>query len=81
MVKANAYGHGVEFVSQTVQDNVDCFGVARLGEALRLRSNGITKPILLLEGFFSASDLPILSVNNLETVVHCDEQLGSIISG
>ncbi len=52
VVKANAYEHGVEFVSQTVQDNVDCFGVARLGEALRLRSTGITKPILLLEGFF-----------------------------
>ena len=80
VVKANAYGHGVEFVSQTVQDNVDCFGVARLGEALRLRSNGITKPILLLEGFFSASDLPILSVNNLETVVHCDEQLEVLLA-
>ncbi|MFC0309651.1 alanine racemase [Gallibacterium trehalosifermentans] len=79
VVKANAYGHGVEFVSQTVQDNVDCFGVARLGEALRLRSNGITKPILLLEGFFSASDLPILAVNNLETVVHCAEQLNALL--
>ena len=27
------------------------FGVARLEEALRLRAGGITKPVLLLEGF------------------------------
>ena len=80
VVKANAYGHGVEFVSKTVQNDVDCFGVARLDEALRLRSNGITKPILLLEGFFSAEDLPILAVNNLETVIHCQEQLNSLLT-
>ncbi len=53
VVKANAYGHGVVFVSAAVEELVDCFGVARLEEALSLRSNGITKPILLLEGFFA----------------------------
>ncbi len=49
VVKANAYGHGVVFVSSAVESMVDCFGVARLEEALKLRSNGITKPILLLQ--------------------------------
>lgn len=52
IVKANAYGHGLEFVSSTLHHLVDCFGVARLSEALRLCAEGITKPILLLEVFF-----------------------------
>lgn len=78
VVKANAYGHGVVFVSSAIEDMVDCFGVARLEEALSLRSNGITKPILLLEGFFSAKDLPIIAVNNIQTVVHNLEQLQAL---
>ena len=78
VVKANAYGHGVVFVSSAVESLVDCFGVARLEEALKLRSNGITKPILLLEGFFSSKDLPILAVNNIQTVVHSQEQLDAL---
>ncbi|AAU37789.1 MULTISPECIES: alanine racemase [Basfia] len=78
VVKANAYGHGVEFVSSTLENLVDGFGVARLAEALSVRSNGVTKPILLLEGFFSPKDLPILSVNNIQTVVHNQDQLDAI---
>ncbi len=78
VVKANAYGHGVEFVSSVIEEDVDCFGVARLAEALKLRSHGITKPILLLEGFFDEKDLPILAVNNIQTVVHNHEQLHAL---
>lgn len=75
VVKANAYGHGMEFVAKAVEDNVDGFGVARLEEALSLRSQGIIKPILLLEGFFAEKDLPIMAVNNIHTVIHNKEQL------
>ncbi|WP_174674050.1 alanine racemase [Pasteurella oralis] len=78
VVKANAYGHGVVFVSSAVEDMVDCFGVARLEEALSLRSNGITKPILLLEGFFCDKDLPVIAINNIQTVVHNVEQLRAL---
>ncbi|QLB13237.1 alanine racemase [Bisgaardia hudsonensis] len=78
VVKANAYGHGVEFVSSAIEHLVDCFGVARLAEALRLRSNGITKPILLLEGFFSEKNLPIIAVNNIQTIIHNQEQLEAL---
>ncbi|MGQ0287170.1 alanine racemase [Pasteurellaceae bacterium 22721_9_1] len=78
VVKANAYGHGVEFVANTVESMVDCFGVARLEEALSLRSHGIIKPILLLEGFFSVTDLPVIAVNNIQTVVHNHEQLEAL---
>ena len=78
VVKANAYGHGVVFVSRVLEELADCFAVARLEEALALRSHGITKPILLLEGFFDEEDLPVIAVNNIETVVHNREQLEAL---
>ncbi|WP_337265035.1 MULTISPECIES: alanine racemase [unclassified Serratia (in: enterobacteria)] len=77
VVKANAYGHGLLETAHTLQD-ADCYGVARIGEALMLRSGGIVKPILLLEGFFCAEDLPVLVANNIETAVHCIEQLEAL---
>ncbi|WP_133543492.1 alanine racemase [Mesocricetibacter intestinalis] len=78
VVKANAYGHGLKFVSKALENDVDAFGVARLEEALILRSSGIIKPIVLLEGFFSAEDLPVIAVNNIQTVVHNRQQLEAL---
>jgi len=68
VVKANAYGHGLLEAAQALQD-ADCYGVARLSEALTLRAGGIIKPILLLEGFFSADELPVVAAHGLETAV------------
>lgn len=51
VVKANAYGHGLLETAHTVKDLADSFGVARISEAIALRENGISNPILLLEGF------------------------------
>lgn len=77
VVKANAYGHGLLEAAHSLQD-ADYYGVARLGEALALRAGGIHKPILLLEGFFSADDLPLLVQHGIETAVHCIEQLEAL---
>lgn len=77
VVKANAYGHGLLETAHTLTE-ADCFGVARIGEALKLRSGGIVQPILLLEGFFSPDDLPVLVANNIETAVHSEEQLSAL---
>ena len=77
VVKANAYGHGLVETARTLPD-ADAFGVARFEEALRLREGGITQPILLLEGFFSAGELPQLSALSLDTVVHSVEQLAAL---
>jgi len=74
VVKANGYGHGLLHVAKAAQ-GADAFGVARIEEALQLRAGGIVKPVLLLEGFYSSGDLPILVTNNIQTVVHCEEQL------
>ncbi len=46
VVKANAYGHGAVRVAQKLKD-ADFFGVSNLDEALELRENGITAPILI----------------------------------
>ena len=59
VVKANAYGHGMEGVAQLLDDKVDCFGVARISEAVGLRRVGIRSPIVLLEGFFRTMILMI----------------------
>jgi len=83
VLKANAYGHGLERIAtalSTDQVQVDAFGVARIDEALALRAAGIVKPIVLLEGFFDAADLQVLAVNNLQTIVHNQQQLDAICS-
>lgn len=78
VVKANAYGHGMVKVAETLQD-VHAFGVARLNEALILRDAGIKKPIVLLEGFFNNSDLHTLVAKNLQSVVHSEQQVDAIL--
>ncbi len=77
IVKANAYGHGLLETARTLPD-ADAFGVARLEEALRLRDGGITHPILLLEGVFTADELPLVSAHRLDAVVHSVEQLTAL---
>lgn len=77
VVKANAYGHGLLESALTLTD-ADAFGVARFEEALRLRAGGITKPILLLEGFFNPHDLPVIAAENFHTAVHSVQQLEAL---
>jgi alanine racemase len=79
VLKANGYGHGLERIAKALP-NADAFGVARIDEALALRAAGIVKPIVLLEGFFAETDIDILAVNNLQTIVHNTQQLDAIIN-
>ncbi|HLD09662.1 MAG TPA: alanine racemase, partial [Methylophilaceae bacterium] len=49
IVKANAYGHGLLAVSrELIGAGVDILGVVNINEALRLREEGISKPVLVL---------------------------------
>ena len=50
MIKANAYGHGVEGVAPFLEPHVDYFGVALVEEGIYLRELGIKKPILVAGG-------------------------------
>src|ERR1051325_1719686 len=50
MVKANAYGHGIDGVAPYLEPYVDYFGVALVEEGIHLRQLGIKKPILVAGG-------------------------------
>jgi alanine racemase len=74
IVKANAYGHGIERVFEAMR-GADGFALLDLQEAERVRALGWRGPILLLEGVFEARDLETCSRLNLWHAVHCDEQI------
>lgn len=50
MLKANAYGHGIDGVAPYIEPYVDYIGVAVLDEGIHLRNIGITRPILVAGG-------------------------------
>lgn len=74
VVKANAYGHGIERVFEGLR-SADGFALLDLDEARRVRELGWRGPILLLEGVFEARDLELCSRLDLWHTVHCDEQI------
>jgi alanine racemase len=74
VVKANAYGHGLERGMRGFAQ-ADGLALIETENALRLRELGWVKPILLLEGIFDASDVPLLAEHNINSAVHCIEQV------
>lgn len=74
MVKANAYGHGVKDCLDALK-TTDAFGVACLEEALEIRELGFEQPITLIEGVFSADEMQIVIDQNIEVVVHHQQQV------
>ena len=74
IVKANAYGHGIEQVFDGLR-GADGFALLDLEEAQRVRNLGWRGPILLLEGVFELRDLELCSRLDLWHTVHCDEQI------
>jgi alanine racemase len=74
VVKANAYGHGLE---RGMRGFAAADGLALIepDNALRLRQLGWTKPILLLEGWFDAADLQAMAEHGLDGTAHCGEQI------
>jgi alanine racemase len=74
VIKANAYGHGVLRLAETLND-ADGFAVARVDEGVRLRRAGVLKRIAVLEGFTCAEELDELVVHELDAVVHSFAQL------
>ncbi|MGO0703109.1 alanine racemase [Pseudomonas sp. FSL L8-0168] len=78
VIKADAYGHGAVPVAQALEAQADGFAVACIEEALELRAAGIRAPVLLLEGFFEADELPLIIEQDLWCVVHSLWQLDAI---
>ena len=74
VVKANAYGHGIERVFEGLR-SADGFALLDLDEAQRVRALGWRGPVLLLEGVFEPRDLELCSRLDLWHTVHCDAQI------
>jgi alanine racemase len=77
MVKANAYGHGLVPVAKSLGD-ADALGVAVIEEAMALRGAGIGKPVVILEGVFSAQELRLAADESFAVVVHQPEQVAML---
>jgi alanine racemase len=74
VVKANAYGHGIERVFEGLR-GADGFALLDIDEAQRLRALGWRGPILLLEGAFELRDLEWCSRLDLWHTVHNEAQI------
>ena len=74
VVKANAYGHGIERAFAGLR-GADGFALLDLAEAERIRALGWRGPVLLLEGCFEPRDLETCSRLDLWHTVHHEAQI------
>jgi alanine racemase len=74
VVKADGYGHGLERVARALRD-ADAFGVAAIGDGLRLRAAGVTNRIVVLSGPDEPADLAELRRLDLDAVIHHQTQV------
>ncbi len=72
IVKADAYGHGAVMVAQCLQDlGADYLAVSSIDEAMELRYNGITMPVLIL-GHTPREQVDRLICFNITQAVTCE---------
>ena len=74
VVKANAYGHGIEHVGPALAARVDGFAVARLQEGIRCRRL-VERRIVVLSDFTGAAQLPCFAAHRLDVTLYSAEQL------
>ena len=74
VIKANAYGHGVEVVADALKD-ADGFAVARVDEAMALRESAIEKPLVVMGGAYNRECLHYAAKYNLTLAIHHGWQL------
>ncbi|MEN6586707.1 MAG: alanine racemase [Sulfuricella sp.] len=78
VIKANGYGHGMLRVARALAA-ADGFAVLTVQEAVTLREAGFMQEILLLEGFFTPDELPLLTQHRIATVIHAQWQLVALL--
>ncbi len=77
VIKANAYGHGLLRTAEALHA-ADGFALLNIDDAVRLREAGFRQTLLLLEGFFSADELPLMAEYDLAAVLHSPQQLAML---
>jgi alanine racemase len=80
VIKADAYGHGLVRCAEAL-NSADGFALLDLRDGLRLREAGFRQPILLLEGAFSADELPRIAGHGIACVIHSPQQLAMLDGG
>lgn len=77
VIKADAYGHGACRVGKYLEDRVDYFAVATLGEALELRKCGVRLPVLILS-YVSPCQYPLLVRYEITQTIDSLEQAAAM---
>lgn len=75
VVKADAYGHGLERVARALNGDAEAFAVAAIADGLRLRAAGHRQRIVVLSGPDTPSDLVEMQRLGLDALIHHDAQL------
>jgi alanine racemase len=70
VIKANAYGHGMLRIAQTLAPRVAVLAVARIDEAMALRQGGIRQRLLVLSSRPDREQLRLCADYGIELVVH-----------
>ena len=79
VIKAAAYGHGLLHAAKALKA-ADGFALLDVDEAVQLREAGFRQTILLLEGFFTPDDLPLVAGHDLACVIHSPHQIAMLDS-
>jgi alanine racemase len=74
VVKANAYGHGMVGVAETLKDDAELFGVANLEEAIALRE-ALPHPIVILGPALPSERSTIVERGFIPTVSSLEEAI------
>ena len=77
ILKANAYGHGLEAVARCLAPQADAFGVALVEEGIALRGLGIENPILVMGGIWTRQ-IPLFLEHGLTFTVPSLARLADI---
>lgn len=77
VIKANAYGHGLLRAAEALAE-AEGFALLDVRDAIALREAGFRQTILLLEGFFTAEELPLVAEYELACVIHNPQQLAML---
>jgi len=77
VIKADAYGHGLLRCADALRA-ADGFALLDMRDAVRLRDAGFRQTILLLEGAFTADELPLMAEYDFSCLVHSPQQLAML---
>lgn len=75
VVKANAYGHGLQPIAHALQDHIDYLAVARIDEGISLRLQSVTCPIVVLSESITARTVELCQQYSLTPCLFDSGQL------